>query len=64
MIYFCLIIYVYAKGFQSGFFFQFFAGAQTTALQEQSAIVKRFMDVKKMFDAGEINPGNYYYLIF
>ncbi|XP_063894907.1 intraflagellar transport protein 140 homolog [Helicoverpa armigera] len=32
-------------------------GAQTTALQEQSAIVKRFVDVKKMLDTGEINPG-------
>lgn len=32
-------------------------GAQTTALQEQSALVKRFVDVKKMLESGEINPG-------
>lgn len=32
-------------------------GAQTTALQEQSALVKRFVDVKKMLESGEVNSG-------
>lgn len=29
------------------------------ALQEQSTLVKRFLDVKKTLEAGEINTGNF-----
>lgn len=28
------------------------------ALQEQSTLVKRFIDVKKTLEAGEVNTGN------
>ncbi|KAM3964585.1 intraflagellar transport protein rempA [Aphomia sociella] len=33
------------------------SGAQMVALQEQSTLVKRYMDVKKTLEAGEINTG-------
>ncbi|XP_052759432.1 intraflagellar transport protein 140 homolog isoform X2 [Galleria mellonella] len=33
------------------------SGAQTVAIQEQSTLVKRFLDVKKTLEAGEINTG-------
>ncbi|KAL0892992.1 hypothetical protein ABMA27_014659 [Loxostege sticticalis] len=33
------------------------SGAQTMALQEQSTLVKRFIDVKKTLEAGEVNTG-------
>ncbi|XP_062529327.1 intraflagellar transport protein 140 homolog [Bombyx mori] len=32
-------------------------GSQTMALQEQSTLVKRFLDVKKIFESGEISAG-------
>ncbi|KAL4712309.1 hypothetical protein ACJJTC_004071 [Scirpophaga incertulas] len=33
------------------------SGAQITAIQEQSTLVKRFIDVKKTLEGGEINTG-------
>ncbi|GBP66065.1 Translation factor GUF1 homolog, mitochondrial [Eumeta japonica] len=32
-------------------------GAQTIALQQQSTLVKRYLDVKKLLEAGDINTG-------
>lgn len=32
-------------------------GSQTMALQEQSTLLKRFLDVKKIFESGEISAG-------
>lgn len=37
----------------------FFLDAQSIAIQEQSTLVKRFIDVKKTLQDGDINAGKF-----